>query len=87
MPVSLTNIRDLLLPALLMSPEERGNAKEEHLRVMAIKAAEEPARYNALSEREKAEYDLLTAGMMPRMAGANELRGDARRRLRDMGEP
>lgn len=41
---------------------------------MAEKAAEESARYAAMSEIERAEYDLETVAMMPRLRGAREMR-------------
>jgi hypothetical protein len=65
--VSLTHIRNILLPILGMSPEAREAAKREADRIMAIEGAAETARYNALSPQERAEYDALTEGMMPRL--------------------
>ncbi len=74
MAVSLSNMRNILLPGLLMSPEERAAARQKADAIMAASAAAESARYAALSPQEKIEYDALTRGMMPRLASDDELR-------------
>lgn len=86
MPVSLTNVRHIIMPALMMTPEERAAAKAKSDAIMAKSAAEERARYDALSEREKAEYDLMSASMLgSHVRGTDEMREDALRRLDALG--
>lgn len=67
MPVSLTQVRDILLPGLRMTPEERKSARQLADRDMQEKIAAERAHYHSLSESERREYDALTEGMMPRL--------------------
>lgn len=64
MAVCNTAIARILLPGLRMTDEERAAVKAENDRIFAIKAAEERARYNALSPAEKAAYDAETESML-----------------------
>ncbi len=67
MPIALTNIRDILLPGLMMTPEERAEAKRVSDAYHAKEWAAEKARYDAMSEDERREYDAFTEAMMPRL--------------------
>lgn len=69
MPISIVHMRDILMPYLRMTSEEREACKAESLKIMAQKANEERAKYDAMSPYERAQYDALTEGMMPRLAG------------------
>lgn len=68
MAICRSNVRDMLLPGLAMSPEERRRARERVDEILAAKAAAERAHYEALSATERAEYDALTEGMMPHIS-------------------
>lgn len=68
MPISRASARDLIMAGLLMSPEERAKAFAEAAASLAAKAAEERAKYDALTPQGRADYDALTEGMMPRLA-------------------
>jgi hypothetical protein len=72
MAISLTNIRSILLAGLRRSPEQREKDNREAVNALARRGAEEMARYNALSDQERQEYDDLTYGMMPHLRGARE---------------
>ena len=80
--VSLTNMRDILLPYFRMTPEERAAAMEAYNREMAVRGAAERTKYDAMSQAERDEYDALTDGMMPRLAGASERMAERRSRNR-----
>jgi hypothetical protein len=72
MAIGLANIRSILLAALRKSPEQRVREAKESQREIAKRGAEEAAKYHAMSDAERREYDDLTFGMMPRLRGAKE---------------
>lgn len=55
------------MAGLRMTPAEREEMKRRNNLEMAKKGAEEAARYAALSDADKRQYDVLTEGMMPRL--------------------
>lgn len=69
--ISRANISDIIGDRLrfLMTatPKELAEDKRKTDEAMAKAGAEERARYDALSDQEKADYDALTVGMMPRL--------------------
>ena len=77
MAVSLKDIASLIRPALLEMAFETPEESAERSRIIKERDdkawAEEHARYMALSLEEKVEYDELTRGMMPRVAGVQEV--------------
>lgn len=72
MPVSGTAISAIIMAGLRKSPEQRDQENREATAEIARRGAIETTRYNAMSDREKREYDDLTYGMMPHLAGARE---------------
>lgn len=67
---NLDAIRDALRPGIerwvRATPEERTRMAEEEQALRSQQATAEIARYNAMSSTERAEYDAMTRGMMPR---------------------
>lgn len=70
--VNLSNMRNILMVGLRMTPEERAAAKAKSDAHDAAAGAKEHAYYLSLSDAERQEYDDLTYSMMPRLAGAQE---------------
>ena len=77
MAISLKDIGGLIRPALLEMATETPQERDERRRIIKERddkaGAEEHAKYTALSLEEKVKYDELTRGMMPRVAGVQEL--------------
>jgi hypothetical protein len=59
------NFARILRESFAATPEQIAEARTAEAR----RAMEERVRYEALSPQERAEYDALTAGMMPRAVG------------------
>lgn len=83
---SSTEIARILMAGLRRTPEERDRLNAEARAEIARRGAIERARYEAMSERERDEYDAETDGMMPRLRGAAERMAERAYRARERGD-